>query len=140
MDAGNFLAHRIIQQSPGEAPSPQRIPSLHNNPPFLNVLHHRAILIEGMDFILNQCRLHGYLWQESIHLADIITRKSQPFVPFPPGSLAQWLGVPSTSSDAGMVQEHHVNISNIQLAQCLIYRLFRVAVLVRIQLCLHKDL
>lgn len=73
MGCGNFLAHRIIQQSPGEAPSPQRIPSLHNNPPFLNVLHHRAILIEGMDFILNQCRLHGYLWQESIHLADIIT-------------------------------------------------------------------
>ena len=39
MGCGNFLAHRIIQQSPGEAPSPQRIPSLHNNPPFLNVLH-----------------------------------------------------------------------------------------------------
>ena len=139
MGCGNFLAHRIIQQSPGEAPSPQRIPSLHNNPPFLNVLHHRAILIEGMDFILNQCRLHGYLWQESIHLADIITGNPSRSYLSLPDRLLNGL-VCRHIIGCGMVQEHHVNISNIQLAQCLIYRLFRVAVLVRIQLCLHKDL
>ena len=38
-----------------------------------------------------------------------------------------------------MVQEHHVNIVNIQLFQCLVNSFGGLAVLVRIQLSLHKD-
>lgn len=38
-----------------------------------------------------------------------------------------------------MIQEHHVNVSGIQLPQCLVDGLFRMTILVWIQLGLYKD-
>ncbi len=69
----DLLQYRIIQKCFGIAPSAQRIPALNDNPFILDVFHHGAVLIVGVDLILNQSRFYGNLWQEKICLLDVVT-------------------------------------------------------------------
>ena len=135
---GNLFEQRVIKHCPDMPSAAQRIPALDSYPLVLDMLHHPAILIIRMDLILDQCWPYGYFRQERVHFLNIVTRNAR----------IAHLALPHSFFDSAvcrciiygrMMQEHHINIADVQFLQCLIYGSGRMVILIWIQLGLHED-
>ena len=126
--------HRARISAPAEG-----IPALHGNSEALNMPYHLAVLIVGVDFVLYKGGLDFNLRQKAIGLPDIIAgnaSRAHFSVLYRPFDCAVCFNVVV----CGVVQQHHVDMPDIQLFECLVYRPPGMGILVGIQLCDDENL
>ena len=102
------------------------------------MLHHRAVLVVGMDLVLNQHRFYLHLRQKGVQFPDVIAGDAcGANFPIPDGLLNSSVGGHIIGSR--VMQEQDVDIADVQLVQTLVNGLSCVAVLIGIELGLHHD-
>ena len=138
MRAGNGADGIVIQQFGRIAAPAQGIPALDNNPLLLNERYNVLFLIIRVDFILHQRGRDRNLGQKRVQLFNVPVGKTQR-TDFALLHIALHGLVSLHIIRARMMQQHHIDIADIQLFQRHVDGCLRIVKLVRVNLRDHKD-
>ena len=109
------LRDRLIPEKLSRvAPAAERVPALHHDALFLNERHHVLFLIVGMDLVLHKGRHDGDLREEGGQFLHVPVGKAERAdLSLGHIGLHGFVGLHVVRS--GVVQEHHVDVADVQL-------------------------